>query len=189
MHAGTRLQALYVIRSGSAKSGYCTENGHEHVRGFHLPGEVIGLEAFGDGESTCDVVALEPSTSCRIPLSQVERLMEELPGLRREILRLLAQALEDAQRLRADLGMTDARGRIARFLVDLSRRVERRGLLSTQLSLSMSRGDIASHLGLTLETVSRVLGVFKREGSVEVRARCIKLLRPEALAFTAHASA
>ncbi len=169
------MQALYAIRSGSTKSYCLTTDGRERVRAFHLPGEVLGLEGFADGRHRCEVVALESVQYCRIPVEGLERLMETLPGLRREILRLLGRSLEDAQRLHADLGMTDARGRIARFLVDLSQRLECRGLSPTQFRLSMSRGDIAHHLGLTIETVSRVLGALQREGSLEVQARYIKL--------------
>jgi CRP/FNR family transcriptional regulator len=176
------MEALYVVRSGSAKTCCVTINGEERVRGFHLPGELVGLEGFAEGRHVCGVVALEPLRYCRIPLGKLERLMESLPGLRREILRLLGQSLEEAQRLRCEFGITDARGRVARFLVDLSGRLRRRSLSPTQFRLSMSRRDIAYHLGLTLETVSRALTDFRREGCIDVRARYIKLLKPEALA-------
>ncbi len=184
-HAGMPMQALYVVRSGSAKSYSLTIDGEEHVRGFHLPGEVVGLEGFADGQHTCEVVALEPVQCCRLPVQRLERLIETLPGLRREILRLLGRSLDDAQRRYEDLGTMDAKGRIARFLVGLSQRLEHRGLSATQFRLSMSRGDIARHLGLTLETVSRVLGVLKRDGSIEVQARYIKLLNLESLRSSA----
>ncbi len=182
IRAGTRMDALYVLRSGSAKRYAFTMNGAERVHGFVLPGETVGLEGFASDRYACEVAALEPTSYCRIPLNRLEPLLEQLPGLRREVLRLLGEALDESLRLRAELGMCDARGRVARFLADLSRRLELRGLSPTQFRLSMSRGDIARHLGLTLETVSRALGTFKRSGWVEVRARYITLLRPEALA-------
>lgn len=182
VHAGCRMRALYVVRSGSAKAYSVTSAGDERVRGFHLPGEVVGLEAFAEGRHLCEIVALEPLRYCMIPIRRLEQLMETLPSLWHEIVRLLSQAIEEAQRLRAGTGFEGARERLADFLLDLSRRLERRGLSSTQFRLSMSRRDIAHHLGLTLETVSRNLGAFKREGWVEVRKRYIKLLNPEALA-------
>lgn len=182
IRAGTRMDALYVARSGSAKRYAVTMNGTERVHGFVLPGETVGLEGFASGRYACEVTALEPMSYCRIPMSKLEPLLEQLPGLRREVLRLLGEALDESLRLRAELGTCDARGRVARFLADLSRRLELRGLSPTQFRLSMSRGDIARHLGLTLETVSRALGTFKRSGWLEVRARYITLLQPEALA-------
>ena len=182
IQAGARMEALYVVRGGSAKSCGVTSDGEEYVRAFHLPGEVAGLEAFAEGRHACDVVALEPLRYCRIPIGRLERMMETLPGLRREMMRLLGQSLEEAQRMRTEMSMIDARGRLARFLVDLSRRLERRNLSPTHFRLSMSRSDIARHLGLTLETVSRSLGAFRRASWVEVRARYIKLLQPESLA-------
>lgn len=176
------MDGLYVVRAGSAKSGGVMSSGEEYVRAFHLPGEVAGLEGFAQGRHTCDVVALEPLRYCRIPAGRLERMMEALPGLRREVLRLLGQSLEEAHCMRAEMSMIGARGRLASFLVDLSRRLERRNLSPTHFRLSMSRRDIARHLGLTLETVSRSLAAFRLARWIEVRARYIKLLRPEALA-------
>ncbi len=180
--AGARLDALYVVRSGSAKSCGVMKEGEDYVRAFHLPGEIAGLEAFAAYRHTCEVVALEPLRYCRIPIGRLERMMEGIPAIRRELLRQLGQSLEESQRIRAEMSLIDARGRLAGFLVDLSRRLERRNLSPTQFRLSMSRRDIARHLGLTLETVSRSLGAFRRAGWIEVRARYVKLLRPEALA-------
>ena len=180
-HTGMPMQALYVVRSGSAKSYSLTLDGEERVRGFHLPGEVIGLEGFAGGRHTCEVVALEPVQCCRLPLQRLEHLIETLPGLRREILRLLGQSLDDAQRRYEDIGTMDAKGRIAGFLVGLSERLESRGLSAKQFRLSMSRTDIARHLGLTIETVSRVLGTLKRERTIDLQARYIKLLDLKAL--------
>jgi CRP/FNR family transcriptional regulator len=177
-----RMEALYVVRSGSAKSCGLMKDGEEYVRAFHLPGEVVGLEGLACGRHTCEVIALEPMRYCRIASGALERMMTTLPGLRRELMRLLGQSLEEAQRMRIELSTIDARGRLARFLVDLSARLERRDLSPTHFRLSMSRRDIARHLGLTVETVSRTLALFRRASWVEVRARYIELLQPAALA-------
>ncbi|MBW4053536.1 MAG: helix-turn-helix domain-containing protein [Proteobacteria bacterium] len=182
IRAGARTDALYVVRGGSAKSCGLMSNGEEYVRAFHLPGEVAGLEGFACGRHTCEVVALEPMSYCRIPSGPLERMMATLPGLRRELMRLLGQSLEEAQRMRIESSTIDARGRLARFLVDLSSRLELRHLSPTHIRLSMSRRDIAHHLGLTVETVSRTLAAFRRASWVEVRARYIELLQPAALA-------
>lgn len=182
MRAGEPMTALFVVRSGSAKRYSVTLQGTEQVHGFVLPGEAVGLEGFASGRYTCEVSALEPLSYCRVPMRSLEPLLERLPGLRREILRLLGQALEESQRLRCELAQIDARGRVAHFLADLSDRLARRGLSPLEFRLSMSRADIARHLGLTLETVSRAFGTFKRAGWLRVRARDISLLRPDALA-------
>jgi CRP/FNR family transcriptional regulator, anaerobic regulatory protein len=185
IRTGQRMQGLFVVRDGSAKSYSVTVDGDEQVRGFHLPGEIVGLDAFAEERHLCEVVALEPVRYCHISAPTLERLMDQLPGLRREIVRLLSQSLEESQRLRAAIGASGARERLAGFLVDISSRLERRGLPPTQFRLSMSRRDIGLHLGLTLETVSRVLGAFRRAGWLDVRMRYIKVLRPDALAALA----
>jgi len=181
VRAGRRMQALYFVRSGSAKDYSLTSGGEERVHAFHLPGDAIGLEAFAERVHPREVVALEPLCYCMIPVRRLEQLMDGLPGLRQEIMRLLSQAINDAHRLHDSLGRTGARERLADFLLNLSRRLERRNLSPTQFRLTMSRRDIAHHLGLTLETVSRMLTGFKRQGWIEVRQRYIKLVKPEAL--------
>lgn len=181
IQAGARMEALYVVRSGSAKSSGLMSDGEEFVRDFYLPGEVAGLEGFACGRHTSEVIALEPMRYCRIASGPLERMTATLPGLRRELMRLLGQSLEQAQRMRIEMSTIDARGRLARFLVDLSSRLERRNLSPTHFRLSMSRRDIARHLGLTVETVSRTLAAFRRASWVEVRARYIELLQPAAL--------
>jgi CRP/FNR family transcriptional regulator len=185
IYAGLRMQALYVVRSGSAKCYCLSAEGEERVRGFYLPGELIGLESFAERRHPCNVVALEPVHYCKIPVNRLELLIDILPGLRREIVRLMSQSLEESQRLRASLGLVDARGRLASFLLDLSRRLERRGLSPREFKLSMSRWDIARYLGLTVETVSRGLTAFKRAGWLTVRLRHIAILRPDAFAVLA----
>jgi CRP/FNR family transcriptional regulator len=185
---GQRMLGLFVIRDGSAKSYSTSADGDERVRGFHLPGEIVGLEAFARERHLCGVVALEPVRYCRISAQQLQLLMDQLPSLRREIVRLLSQSLEEVQQLRTAIGATGAHERLAGFLVDLSRRLQHRGLSPTQIRLSMSRRDIGLHLGLTIETVSRVLGAFKREGWLEVRRRYVKLVQPDALVALAGAA-
>jgi len=180
-HAGRRVQALYVLRNGSAKCSWISADGEESVRGFYLPGELIGLESLAERRHACDVLALEPTNYCRIPIARFEMLLDMLPGLRREVVRSLSLSLEASSRLVTRLVSTSARTRLAGFLLDLSRRLERRGLVSQEFELSMSRRDIARHLGLTVETVSRGLTAFKRAGWLLVRGRQIGIRDPGAL--------
>lgn len=175
------MEALYIARDGMMKSRRFSLDGDEYVESFHLPGEIAGLEGFARGRHSCDLVALEPLHYCRIPRAHLERCLEMLPGFRRELLRLFAESLEYAQRLRFATRTSDARGRLAGFLLDLSLRLERRGFPATTFRLGMSRRDIASYVSLTPETVSRVLVGFRRAGWIDLRGRRITLLSPRAL--------
>src|SRR5512138_1992996 len=82
IRAGAPMQGLFVIRDGSTKSYSISADGDERVRGFHLPGEIVGLDAFAQQRHLCEVVALEPVRYCRISTQQLERLMDQLPSLR-----------------------------------------------------------------------------------------------------------
>ncbi len=74
------------------------------------------------------------------------------------------------------LGDKSAQERLATFLLDLSQRLEQRGLSAHEFQLSMARQDIANYLGLTLETVSRTLTRFQKGGLLAVNHRHIRIL-------------
>lgn len=179
--AGEKADCVYALRTGSLKSYRVTPEGEEHVTGFFLPGEVVGLESLANGEHTQTALALDTALVCRIPLEQYEKLSERVPAMRRQLVKVMSRELHDVQERLADARHTGAPATLAGFLVNLSDRFSRRGLLSERFTLPMSRGDIASYLGLTLETVSRLLARFQVQELIDVHARDVRILNPDAL--------
>ncbi|HET6802122.1 MAG TPA: helix-turn-helix domain-containing protein, partial [Casimicrobiaceae bacterium] len=92
-----------------------------------------------------------------------------------QLYRLLSTAIVRERSATTMLGTMRAEQRLARFLLDLSNRYQARGYSSTEFVLRMTREEIGSHLGLKLETVSRLFSRFDEEGLVEVQGRVIKL--------------
>lgn len=179
--AGEKADCVFALRTGSLKSLRVTPEGEEHVTGFFLPGEVVGLESLFNGAHTQTAVALDTALICRIPLDQYEKLSERVPAMRRQLVKVMSRELHDVQERLADARHTGAPATLAGFLVNLADRFGRRGLHSERFSLPMSRGDIASYLGLTLETVSRMLARFQQQGLIEVHARDVRILDHAAL--------
>ncbi|MNC86405.1 Fumarate and nitrate reduction regulatory protein [compost metagenome] len=79
------------------------------------------------------------------------------------------------------LGSMTAEQRLAAFLLSLSRRHQRLGYSASRFVLRMTREEIGNYLGLTLETVSRIMSRFQREGLIGVRQRDVELKNPESL--------
>jgi CRP/FNR family transcriptional regulator len=184
-HAGDHLfregepfEAIAAVRAGTVKTYVVDRDGHEHVLGFHLPGEVIGLNAI-DGETyPCNAVALDTVMLCRFSFPKIAVLATRLPGLQRQLFRLLSRDIGRAALLAGDWS---ADQRMAAFLVGLSRRLAARGFSASRFQLTMARTDIANYLRLAPETVSRVLRRFQEEGRLVVDRRELELLDTAAL--------
>jgi len=173
---GDRFRSIYAVRSGSLKTYATSEDGQEQVMGFHLPGELIGLDAIASDSHPLAARALETTSVCEIPFDQLESLSGQLPGLQHQMLRIMSQEIRDDEQSMLTLGQRSAEERLAAFLISLSNRYRRRGFSPTQFNLTMSRGDIGNYLGLALETVSRLFTRFQNEGLLKVERRHIELL-------------
>lgn len=175
---GTELRSLFAIRSGSLKSSVVGDDGREQIMGFYLPGELLGMDAIGSGRHICDVIALEDSEVCKIPYAALEQLARDAPALGRNLKRVMGREIERGYCVMLLLGGMNAGERLATFLLSLSHRLDARGYSPRHFAMRMTRADIGSYLGLKLETVSRTLSRFQREGMLEVQGKEIRLIDP-----------
>lgn len=179
--AGDNFRHLYVVKTGAVKTFTQTNEGDEQVVGFHLPGEVLGLDAIQDGHHGCGARALETTAICELPFDRLEDLSANIPSLQHQMFRLLSKEIGHDAEMMALLGRSTAEERVASFLVSLSDRFKRRGFSATDFFLSMSRQEIGSYLGLALETVSRLFTRFQDEGILKVERKHVQILDLERL--------
>ena len=175
---GDPFEAIAAVRAGTVKTYMIDRDGHEHVLGFHLPGEVIGLNAIDGDRYPCNAVALDTATLCRFSFPKISVLAARLPGLQQHLFRLMSRDIGNASLLAGDW---TADQRMAAFLVGLSRRLAARGFSPDRFQLTMARTDIANYLRLAPETVSRVLKRLQDEGILAVERREVELLQRQAL--------
>ncbi len=178
---GDTTAAIYAVRSGCVKTMTESANGDEQIVGFHLPGELLGLDGFADGVHTCNAQALETSSICELPLDQLETLCHELPGLQKQMRRIMGKEVSSDHKLLLLLGKMTAEERLASFLLSLSGRMEERHWKNDEFNLSMPRQDIANYLGMAVETVSRLFATFQTEKIIEVDRRNVVILNMQAL--------
>lgn len=178
---GDELQGLYAIRSGSVKTSEIGREGHIQITGFHLPGELLGIDAISTDKHPCDAVALERTEVCEIPLDKLEDLARSIPGLQHQLLRIMSREIVEDEALLMMLGKMSAEARLAACLMSFSDRFKRLGAGGETFRLTMSRQDLGDYLGLALETVSRLFSRFQEEGLIRVEGRKITLLDVEGL--------
>jgi CRP/FNR family transcriptional regulator len=178
---GERLQALYIVRSGSVKSYVSTTDGLEQVIRFHLPGDLIGVDALGEGTHTSSAQTMEMATVCRFPVELIEQAAQHDPTLYAQILQHAGREITREHARAVLLAQRGADERLAAFLLHMSDAFQRLGFSPTSFNLPMARQDIASYLALAVETVSRLFTNFQNEGLLEVERRSIRIPSLESL--------
>ncbi len=173
--AGDAFESIYAVKSGSFKTFSFTEDGREQVTGLHLPGELFGMDAISSGKYCCAAAALERSSVCEIPFDRLEELGARVPGLMRQVVRIMSKDIQRDKRI-MQITKSNAEARLAAFLLNLSERFRERGFAAQEYPLGMSRIDIGNYLGLADETVSRLFTRFQEAGLLEADRRRIRLI-------------
>ncbi len=175
------FKSVYAVRSGSFKSYVLSDTGQGRVTGFFLPGEIIGMDGIASKHYANSTQALEHSSICEIPFSQLEKLSHQLPNLQHHFFAIMGNEIAKDQQIHTLLSSYTAEERTASFLLSLSSRYARVSLSPSRFLLPMTRSDIGEYLGLTVETVSRIFTALQRKGLIEVNNREIELLNIDTL--------
>lgn len=173
--AGDAFRSLYAVRTGFFKTQFISSNGQERVTGFHMTGELLGLDAISSENQGCHAIALEDSEVCEIPYAALESLCREIPALQKQFLKIMSGEISRDQKLIVLLSTMNADERLAAFLLNLSQRFGARGYSPNEFQLRMTRGEIGSYLGLKLETISRTLSKFQEDGLIGVKNKHLTL--------------
>jgi len=174
---GDRAAYVYKVVSGAVRTFKLLSDGRRQIDAFHLPGDIFGMES--GSEHRFNAEALGDATIIAYRRCSLEILASRDQAFANQVISSMMRSLERAQDHMLLLGRKHALEKIATFLLVLSERLPKGG----QVDLPMSRIDIADHLGLTIETVSRSLTQLERKGIIEVPAhrRCIVLRDKAAL--------
>jgi len=184
--AGQPFHAAYAVKSGTFMSYRLLENGEEQVLGFHLPGELVGLDAIKDQHYSYSAKALEAGSICELYFNDLVLLGDGYVEAQDSLIRAMGGQINHAQRQSLLAARQAADERIAAFLINLADRLGQRDFCATNLRLAMSRQQIASYLGVAVETISRGLKRFQTLGLLKVSGKQIELLDRAALENIAH---
>lgn len=163
---GEAADSLFNITSGSVRVYRLLSDGRRQITGFLFAGDFLGL--VGGATHPFSAEAIEPTTACRFRKSEYDALVNDCPALERALFQRATHELAAAQNQLLLLGRKTARERIASFLLDLPEHDPMRATSPGHVRLPMTRTEIADYLGLTIETVSRVLTKLKVSGVVRL---------------------
>ncbi len=176
VEAGDKFNSLYAVRSGSFKSFISDEDGEEQIIGFHFPGDIIGFDALRENQHQSYCQALETAMVCELPYEHLDDMSARFPKLRKQIMSFMSAEIKQDHDLMMLLNKRTAEERLMYFIAHLSARFEERGFSPKQFNLTMTRNEIGNYLGLTVETISRLLTRFQKDGVIAVDGKLITIL-------------
>lgn len=186
--SGETSDALFIIHRGRVKITRLSEAGREQIMRILNPGDFMGeLSLFGHSVNNSNAEAMEDTEVCLIRGSEIKKLLVKFPNISLKILEEFSGRLETAESMIEQLGLHDVEQRVARVLLSLAEEQagddDADGLnKKIDLTLSISKRDLASMIGTTQETLSRKLSAFQEQGLIEQTGqRRIILLNEEEL--------
>lgn len=171
---GDPFRSLHIIHSGQLMTFQGSARGKQNVVGFHMTGEILGLGAISTGFQDNNALALEDSNVCEISFRCLEELCAEVPTLQQHFHRILSREITRQQGIKKMLGAR-AEQRLAIFLLDMSLRYAERGFSGLQFQLLMSRELIGNYVGLTMESISRLMSKFRKNDWITIDGKDIRI--------------
>ncbi|NLW56847.1 MAG: Crp/Fnr family transcriptional regulator [Firmicutes bacterium] len=163
--AGDRGGKLYVLHTGRVKISRLSASGKEQVIRVLGPGEFMGeLSLFSQLPLTDNAQALETSTMCLIEGAKLKELMKKYPSIAFKVMEELSERLEKAEKLIETLNLNTVEQRLAGALLTMSDG-------KNQVFLGMTKGDFASQLGMSQETLSRKLTAWQEQGLIALKGQ------------------
>jgi CRP/FNR family transcriptional regulator len=186
---GDSFNKVYAIKSGMAKSYRFDHVGTDYIQNFHLAGELFGLDAIYPQKYGFTVEALDTTVLCEMNYDALKQLCATIPALQSQLLNLISRDLFTSHVNPIEHFDQTAEQKLSGFLHNLLIRFQARGHAHQELHLPMSRRDIANHLGLAPETISRLLKRFQQKGVLQIDNRTVKVLDSDKLESMVHCHA
>ena len=161
---GEPFEALYIVAEGFFKTFVADETGNQLVLGFPLRGDLVGADGLCNHRHASYAVALTEAEVVVVPFRSIAHLGRSLDDFEQIIYRAISRELVTDHSLRSLVGTLGAEARVARFLANFADRCGRAGRPATRITLPMTRQELGSYLGLTLETVSRAFSALADAG-------------------------
>jgi len=179
--AGQKFHSIFAIRAGVIKLFSYSDSGEEIVHGFYLPGDVVGFDGLIDKHYLYNAMALDSTSVCTLPYEELNDLSMKIPNLNQQIMTVMSKKMQDG-RLHSELLIKrNADQRVAQFIWNMADRYKTRGYVYDEFRLSILHRDVALYLGLTPETVSRILAKFNSERIVSWKKKEVIIYDESAL--------
>jgi len=173
--SGDAFTSLFAIRAGVIKLYTFSDTGEETIYGFYLPGDVLGVDALATKQHKLNAVAIDSVSVCALPFDQLTNLSLQVPSLNQQIMAVTSKEVNEGRLHSEMLIKRNADQRVAQFIWNMAERYRTRGYVYDEFRLSVLHRDVAVYLGLTPETVSRILAKLHSEKVVTWKKKEVKI--------------
>lgn len=184
--SGDSFKAIYAIKSGSIKTTITNRSGMEQVNGFFIQGEIIGLDGFATDRHVFNAIALEDTHICVIKKHDLESFSEKFSPLKNQIQRIMSKEIVRDNNMMLLLGNMNSEQKIATFIQNISNRLNKRRNNHLAITLKMTREEMGSYLGLTNETISRILKKLSNLNLIAIDGKELQILDEDGLKQIIH---
>lgn len=179
--AGDKFKSIFAIRAGALKLYTYSDSGEEVVHGFCLPGEVVGFDGLLDGAYQFNAIALDTTSVCHLPYEDLSDLAMKIPNLNQQIMTVMSKKMQEGRLHTELLIKRNADQRVAQFIWNMAQRHQQRGYAHDEFRLPILHRDVALYLGLTPETVSRILAKLNSDEIVSWKKKEVVIFNEEEL--------
>lgn len=169
-HQGDASLNAFTLRKGLVKLIKTLPNGRTQIVRVLRTGDLFGFDGFAGESYNHTAIPLSEIEVCRLPLGDLMELKKQNPEIENTMMRRWIQHLREAEDMMLELGAKKAAERLASFLIRWCENSH-----GGWSPLPLSRGEIGELLGLTIETVSRFLSDWKRQGFVNEQRGSIQI--------------
>jgi len=178
---GDKFISVYAVRAGVIKLYSYSDKGDEVVHGFYLPGDVIGFDGLVQNEYLYNAVALDSTSVCNLSYDELSDLSLKIPNLNQQMMSVMSKEMQDGRMHSELLIKRNADQRVAQFICNMSERYKNCGYAYDEFRLNILHRDVALYLGLTPETVSRILAKFNTDRIVSWKKKEVVIFNEEKL--------
>lgn len=171
---GDAFKGIIAIKSGAAKLVTIDSQGTEHILNVLLPGELIGFDGLNENKHNCSAMALDVMSYCELPADQFDSLCQQIPGIARELFKHSTETISASQS-QIVASKRSAEEKLAMFIISLSDRLMYRGFSPLAFNIPLTRQELGDHLGLTVETVSRMLQQLQNNELISVNRKNVEI--------------
>ena len=160
-------QNIYIAKTGKFKSYKLLDSGKQQIIRVNERGDILNLNSLYEPYYTESVDAITEAETCTIHKVAFESFLEQKPNVSMLLIKLLTKELSSAHEMIRDLGQKNARARVAGYLmscIDIREHENR----SVAVPVPLSRVEIANMIGVTQETLTRLLGKLKQEKIIDI---------------------
>lgn len=165
--SGEPFKKVYAVKSGVVETVVTDANGEDHILGFYLPGEIFGLDGVHPNQYLSSSISVASSVVCSIDFKRLSNLAATVPSLQQQLLCIMSKEMKPSITAHGEF---TAEQKLVHFLLQLSTRYRQRGYSATRFQLLMPRKDIANHLGMAPETISRLLRRLINDQVIDIQS-------------------